>query len=57
VIAVLLSLVGAYYYLRVVKVMYFDEPTQTAPIVHGHGVSALLSGARHTLGIILHDAR
>jgi NADH-quinone oxidoreductase subunit N len=26
IIAVLLSLVGAFYYLRVVKVMYFDEP-------------------------------
>jgi len=41
--AVLLSLIGAFYYLRVVKVMYFDEPTQTAPIVHGAGVSALLA--------------
>jgi NADH-quinone oxidoreductase subunit N len=28
VIAVLLSLVGAFYYLRVVKVMYFDAPLQ-----------------------------
>jgi len=27
VLAVLFSLVGAFYYLRVVKVMYFDEPT------------------------------
>jgi NADH-quinone oxidoreductase subunit N len=26
VIAVLASLVGAFYYLRVVKVMYFDQP-------------------------------
>jgi NADH-quinone oxidoreductase subunit N len=31
VIAVLLSLVGAFYYLRVVKVMYFDEPPAGAP--------------------------
>jgi NADH-quinone oxidoreductase subunit N len=30
--AVLLSLVGAFYYLRVVKVMYFDEPQSAAPI-------------------------
>ena len=29
IVAVLLSLVAAFYYLRVVKVMYFDEPTQT----------------------------
>jgi NADH-quinone oxidoreductase subunit N len=30
--AVLLSLVGAYYYLRVVKLMYFDDPKETAPV-------------------------
>jgi len=30
--AVVLSLIGAFYYLRVVKVMYFDEPTDTSPI-------------------------
>jgi NADH-quinone oxidoreductase subunit N len=29
--AVLLSLVGAFYYLRVVKLMYFDEPREDAP--------------------------
>ncbi|MEY4561456.1 MAG: hypothetical protein RLZZ618_733 [Pseudomonadota bacterium] len=32
VVAVLLSLIGAYYYLRLVKVMYFDEPVDTAPL-------------------------
>ncbi len=32
VVAVLMSVVGAYYYLRVVKVMYFDPPVDTAPI-------------------------
>jgi NADH-quinone oxidoreductase subunit N len=30
--AVLLSLIGAFYYLRVVKVMFFDEPTDLSPI-------------------------
>jgi len=30
VIAVLFSLVGAFYYLRIVKVMYFDEPAAGA---------------------------
>ncbi|WP_085314627.1 NADH-quinone oxidoreductase subunit NuoN [Derxia lacustris] len=30
--AVMFSLVAAYYYLRVVKVMYFDEPTHSTPI-------------------------
>src|SRR5881394_228093 len=32
VVAVLLSLVGAFYYLRVVKLMYFDEPTEAMPV-------------------------
>jgi NADH-quinone oxidoreductase subunit N len=43
VIAVVLSLVGAYYYLRVVKVMYFDEPRETAPIISTGDVRVLLS--------------
>ena len=43
VIAVMLSLIGAYYYLRVVKVMYFDEPVETAPISRSQGVTALLA--------------
>src|SRR5882724_6218939 len=32
VVAVLFSVVGAYYYLRIVKLMYFDEPTDTSII-------------------------
>ena len=43
VVAVMFSLIGAYYYLRVIKVMWFDEPVQTVPIVGGAGVSALLA--------------
>jgi NADH-quinone oxidoreductase subunit N len=44
VIAVLLSLVGAFYYLRVVKVMYFDAPAADAPRIHGErGVQTLLA--------------
>jgi NADH-quinone oxidoreductase subunit N len=44
VVAVVLSLIGAFYYLRVVKIMYFDEPTQDAPIAPGYsGVAALLA--------------
>jgi NADH-quinone oxidoreductase subunit N len=30
--AVVLSLIGAFYYLRVIKVMFFDEPTDTSPL-------------------------
>ncbi len=43
VIAVVLSLIGAYYYLRVVKVMYFDEPRETAVIESTGEVRVLLS--------------
>ncbi len=31
VVAVLFSLIGAYYYLRIVKLMYFDEPKDETP--------------------------
>jgi NADH-quinone oxidoreductase subunit N len=43
VFAVLMSLVGAYYYLRVVKVMYFDDPAGEAVPARGPGVGALLA--------------
>ena len=43
VIAVLLSLVGAYYYLRIVKTMFFDEPADTAPIGGEVGATVLLA--------------
>jgi NADH-quinone oxidoreductase subunit N len=33
VIAVVMSLIGAFYYLRVVKLMYFDDPLESTPIV------------------------
>jgi NADH-quinone oxidoreductase subunit N len=43
VFAVLLSLVGAFYYLRVVKVMYFDEAEDRAPIEASSEARAVLS--------------
>jgi len=43
VFAVLASLVGAFYYLRVVKVVYFDAPTQTAAVQAPLQVRAVLS--------------
>jgi NADH-quinone oxidoreductase subunit N len=36
-------LVGAFYYIRLVKIMYFDEPIETAPIVATTDVRAILS--------------
>ena len=41
--AVVLSLVGAYYYLRVIKVMWFDEPLDIRPIVSTADVRAVMS--------------
>ena len=43
VIAVMFSLVGAFYYLRVVKLMYFDAPVDSAPITAGLDLRVLLS--------------
>ena len=41
--AVLASLVSAYYYLRVVKLMYFDEPADTEAIEATGGLRLVLS--------------
>ena len=43
VFAVVMSLVGAFYYLRLVKLMYFDAPSQSAPIEAGMDVRSVLS--------------
>ena len=52
-IAVLFSLVGAYYYLRVIKLMYFDAPSDKSPIhvdrsmqitLSANGIAVLLLG-------------
>ena len=43
VVAVLTSVVGAFYYLRIVKLMYFDDPVDTAAIDAPGDARALLS--------------
>jgi NADH-quinone oxidoreductase subunit N len=43
VFAVMFSLIGAFYYLRVIKTMWFDEPTDTAPIVAKGDMTFVLS--------------
>lgn len=43
VLAVVMSLIGAFYYLRVVKVMYFDAPEDSAPIHAPADVKVMLS--------------
>ena len=42
VFAVVMSLIGAFYYLRVIKVMYFDAPTNTVAVSAPSGAQALL---------------
>ncbi len=43
VFAVIFSLIGAFYYLRVVKLMYFDAPQDHAPLQAGLDMRLLLS--------------
>ncbi|WP_317203821.1 NADH-quinone oxidoreductase subunit NuoN [Janthinobacterium sp.] len=42
-VAVMFSLVGAFYYLRVVKMMWFDEPTETTPLAVSMDMRVVLS--------------
>jgi NADH-quinone oxidoreductase subunit N len=42
-VAVLLSVIGAFYYLRLVKLMYFDAPSDAAPIAPRGDVRIFLS--------------
>jgi NADH-quinone oxidoreductase subunit N len=42
VVAVMFSLIGAFYYLRVVKIMYFDAPKADVPAVQVAGDARIL---------------
>ncbi len=50
-LAVLFSVVGAFYYLRVIKLMYFDEATDPSPLMAGPAMRAVLSA--NSLAILL----
>mgnify|MGYP003333161491 FL=1 len=43
VFAVLMSLIGAFYYLRVIKVMYFDQPITATTVTAGKDVRFVLT--------------
>ena len=43
IVAVILAVVGAYYYLRIIKLAYFDAPENDAPVVRQSGFSAVLT--------------
>ena len=51
VVAVLFSLIGAFYYLRIVKLMYFDAPESHEPIIFGQDTTLLISV--NGLGVLL----
>ena len=51
VVAVLFSLIGAFYYLRIVKLMYFDAPESHAPITCEQDTVLLMSA--NGLGVLL----
>ena len=43
VVAVIFSVIGAFYYLRIVKLMYFDKPEDTSPIKPAFDMRIILS--------------
>lgn len=43
VVAVIFSIIGAFYYLRIVKLMYFDKPTTQAPLLVCGGVRVAIT--------------
>lgn len=43
IVAIVFSVIGAFYYLRIVKLMYFDAPDDTAPITPTADVKVLMS--------------
>jgi NADH-quinone oxidoreductase subunit N len=42
-VAVFFSIIGAFYYIRVVKYMYFDKPVTEAPVVFSGGARVAIS--------------
>jgi NADH-quinone oxidoreductase subunit N len=43
IVAVMFSLIGAFYYLRIIKLMYFDTPESHTPILVGSDTGLLIS--------------
>jgi NADH-quinone oxidoreductase subunit N len=55
VIGVVASVVGAYYYLRIVKTVYFDEPVDThalSPLPSAHALLAINGALVLLLGLL-----
>lgn len=43
VVAVIFSIIGAFYYLRVIKIMYFDEPEDSSPLMCSVDMRAMIT--------------
>ena len=43
VLAVIMSVIGAFYYLRAIKLMFFDEPVDSSPVPAAPDVNATLA--------------
>ena len=43
VVGVAFSIIGAFYYLRVIKLMYFDKPVDTSPLVPSGDTQVVLT--------------
>lgn len=50
IVAVVFSIIGAFYYLRVIKLMYFDKPIDTAPLETTADMRIVMSA--NALGIL-----
>ena len=44
VVGVIASVVGAFYYLRIIKIMYFDEPEETLERSTSREINLIVSG-------------
>ncbi len=43
IVALLFAIIGAYYYIRVVKVMYFEKPHEKSPVMYGRDTAIAFS--------------
>jgi NADH-quinone oxidoreductase subunit N len=43
IVAVIFSIIGAFYYLRIIKVMYFDKPDEMRPIQASFDMRVIIS--------------
>ena len=53
VIGVIASVIGAFYYLRIIKIMFFDEPAKAFDRVDGKALAVMALSALFILGFVL----